>query len=258
MLPSSPSAGFPPDPWRSQTFRCITSSLSRSSTTSFLYLGPISTFALIELIYPYLKAFLRCACSASSPSSERPSPEHPFHLHSRDKSYAMSSQGMTRKRPAPGTSPIVHPQMNAVADYASANPDLQLSNDQFLQQWGQNSSANVINPASFTNPSSFNPPGYAASQDLSGSTATPSNQLTRRQQANQLVTRNRGFESVSTTYPDSNTNAGQGESGAWGESLEELYQRALAAKREAQAKRKQIPPFVQKLSRYVKISKYQS
>ncbi|KAJ5566711.1 uncharacterized protein N7459_010093 [Penicillium hispanicum] len=166
----------------------------------------------------------------------------------------MSSQGMTRKRPAPGTSPAVHPQLGAVPNYPSSNPGSQLSNDQFLQ-WGQNPSANVINPASFTDPSSFNPTGYAAPQDLSGSAATTSNQLTRRQQANQLVTRNRGYEQAPTTYSDPNTNSGQGESGAWGESLEELYQRALAAKKEAQAKRKQIPPFVQKLSSFLDESK---
>jgi heat shock transcription factor, other eukaryote len=33
------------------------------------------------------------------------------------------------------------------------------------------------------------------------------------------------------------------------DSIEALEERALRAKREAQAKRKQIPPFVQKLSR---------
>jgi heat shock transcription factor len=35
------------------------------------------------------------------------------------------------------------------------------------------------------------------------------------------------------------------------DSIEELEKRALAAKRDALAKRKQIPPFVQKLSRCV-------
>jgi heat shock transcription factor len=38
--------------------------------------------------------------------------------------------------------------------------------------------------------------------------------------------------------------------GGWINTDEQLEQRALIAKREAQAKRKQIPPFVQKLSRY--------
>lgn len=38
------------------------------------------------------------------------------------------------------------------------------------------------------------------------------------------------------------------------DSVERLEERAARAKREAQAKRKQIPPFVQKLSRYVDLA----
>ena len=163
-------------------------------------------------------------------------------------SFAMSSQGMTRKRPAPGTSPKLHPQLGPVPNYAPSNSSSQLSNEQFLQ-WGQNPSANVIGPTSFGDVASFNSAGHVVSQDLSGPVTSSSNQLTRRQQANQVATRNRGYDQV-TAILEPNANAGQGESGPWGESLEELYQRALAAKREAQAKRKQIPPFVQKLSRY--------
>lgn len=165
---------------------------------------------------------------------------------------------MTRKRPAPGTAPAAHPQLGTSSNYASSNPGSQLSNDQFLQ-WGQNPSANVINPASFADPSTYNQSGYTAVQDLAAPNATTSNQLTRRQQAsNQLVSRNRGYEQAPTIYPDQNANASPGEpgaSGAWGESLEELYQRALTAKLESQAKRKQIPPFVQKLSSFLDESK---
>ena len=43
-------------------------------------------------------------------------------------------------------------------------------------------------------------------------------------------------------------NVTEGE-GAWGDDIEALEQRAQVAKREAQARRKQIPPFVQKLNR---------
>lgn len=162
----------------------------------------------------------------------------------------MSSQGITRKRPAPGTAPAANSQIGTSSNYVPANPGSQLSNDQFLQ-WGQNPSATVMNPASFADPSTYNQAGYTTAQDLSAPSATASNQLTRRQQAsNQLVSRNRGYEQAPTVYPDPNANAPPGESGAWSESLEELYQRALTAKRESQAKRKQIPPFVQKLSRY--------
>ncbi|KAJ5182417.1 hypothetical protein N7492_000033 [Penicillium capsulatum] len=167
----------------------------------------------------------------------------------------MGSQGMTRKRPAPGSAPAAQTQLGASSNYGQSNPGSQLSNDQFLQ-WGQNPSANVINPASFADPSTFSQAGYPAAADPSAPNATASNQLTRRQQAsNQLVSRNRGYEQAPAIYTDQNVTAGPGESGAWGESLEELYQRALTAKRESQAKRKQIPPFVQKLSSFLDESK---
>ncbi|OOQ88954.1 heat shock transcription factor [Penicillium brasilianum] len=157
----------------------------------------------------------------------------------------MNSQGITRKRPAPGTTPAVQHQLG---NYPNPTPNSQLSNDQFLQ-WGQNPPANVAN-ASFVDPSAYNSAAYASSQDLSGPAASTSNQLTRRPQPNQLVSRNRGYEQAPATYSDNTAGANNGE-GAWGESIEELYNRALAAKREAQAKRKQIPPFVQKLSSFL-------
>lgn len=160
----------------------------------------------------------------------------------------MSSQGITRKRPAPGTAPATHQQMNnMVPNYAPTGS--QLSNEQFLQ-WGQNNTSNSLNTSSYADPLAYNPAGYAASQDLAGP-GSASNQLTRRQQQNQqLVTRNRGYEQPPAPFPDQNATVGPGDAGVWGESLEELYQRAMTAKQDAQAKRKQIPPFVQKLSRY--------
>lgn len=162
----------------------------------------------------------------------------------------MNSQGITRKRPAPGTTPAVHPQIGAVPNFQNPNPNSQLSNDQFLQ-WGQNPPANVVN-TSFVDPSAYNTAAYASTQDLNGPAASTSNQLTRRPPTNQLVSRNRGYEQAPATYAENAAGAGTGE-GVWGESIEELYNRAQTAKREAQAKRKQIPPFVQKLSRYVEI-----
>jgi heat shock transcription factor len=144
----------------------------------------------------------------------------------------------------------VHPQLGAVPNFQTPNPNSQLSNDQFLQ-WGQNPPPNVVN-TSFVDPSAYNTAAYASNQDLTGPAASTSNQLTRRPPPNQLVSRNRGYEQAPATYSDNAAGPGTGE-GVWGESIEELYNRARAAKREAQAKRKQIPPFVQKLSRYVEI-----
>ncbi|KAJ5146554.1 uncharacterized protein N7515_001118 [Penicillium bovifimosum] len=161
----------------------------------------------------------------------------------------MSSQGVTRKRPAPGTVPP--PQMNPVPNFAPAgDPASQLSNDQFLQ-WGQNPPANAVNASAFSD-ASYKSAGFAP--DVSAPAATPSNQLARRQ-ANQVVSRNRGYEHPPASYVENGGNNGSGEGGAWSESLEELYSRALTAKRDAQAKRKQIPPFVQKLSSFLDESK---
>ncbi|KAJ5462547.1 Heat shock factor (HSF)-typeDNA-binding [Penicillium sp. IBT 31633x] len=113
--------------------------------------------------------------------------------------------------------------------------------------------ASVINTPPFSDPS-YNPAAFAPPQDVSAPAATASNQLARRQ-ANQAVSRHRGYEQPPASYVENGGNSGNGESGAWGESLEELYRRALTAKRDAQAKRKQIPPFVQKLSSFLDESK---
>ncbi|PWY88051.1 heat shock transcription factor Hsf1 [Aspergillus sclerotioniger CBS 115572] len=161
----------------------------------------------------------------------------------------MSPQGITRKRPAPGTSPIVHPQLGPLSNYPQ-NPGNQLSNDQFLQ-WGQNSSSNVSSP-SFADTNPYSAAAYTSSPDVPASTVTAPGQLARRQTPTQLVNRGRGYEQ---TPSFSDHGSGNGESGGWGESLEDLYKRAIVAKREAQAKRKQIPPFVQKLSSFLDESK---
>jgi heat shock transcription factor, other eukaryote len=63
---------------------------------------------------------------------------------------------------------------------------------------------------------------------------------------NPLLSR-RGFEPDPSLMDPSN----EAPNGGWGENPAELEQRALAAKTEAQAKRKQIPPFVQKVRRFV-------
>ncbi|KAL4747349.1 hypothetical protein BDW72DRAFT_183004 [Aspergillus terricola var. indicus] len=163
----------------------------------------------------------------------------------------MSSQGITRKRPAPGTSPAIHPQLGQLPNYppTSGSP---LSNDQFLQ-WGQNPSPNTVAPASFPDTNTYNTGALPASaHDISG-VPTANNQVARRTPSNQIVNRSRSYEQAPAPLSDpSNVPS---EPGGWSESLEELYKRALAAKREAQAKRKQIPPFVQKLSSFLDESK---
>ncbi|KAL4961001.1 heat shock factor family protein [Aspergillus stella-maris] len=163
----------------------------------------------------------------------------------------MSPQGINRKRPAPGTSPIPHPQLGQLPNYPpSSGP---LSNDQFLQ-WGQNQSSNTLPASSFPDINTYSPSGaiQPSTHDASG-VPTASNQIARRPPTNQMVNRSRNYESPSASLPEQGN--GPGESGGWSESLDELYKRAMVAKREAQAKRKQIPPFVQKLSSFLDESK---
>lgn len=156
----------------------------------------------------------------------------------------MTAQGgPTRKRPAPGTWPAMHAPIESIPNYTDTTN--QLSDDQFLQ-WGQDTHAAAAVAQPFPiDPSPYATMSYAAAnQDVVVPTNHPSHHQLTRRPVNQLMNRNRSFEnSTVSSVPDS---GGDG----WGESLAELEQRALIAKREAQAKRKQIPPFVQKLRRY--------
>lgn len=147
----------------------------------------------------------------------------------------------SRKRPAPGTSPPVSQPMVSVPGFQNSNT--QLSNDQYLP-WSHDSSAPVA-PYALDASGTYNPGQYQVNQDMSSST-----QLARRPM-NQLVRNNRGYEQPPPPPPAPSLSDPAPSNDAWGEgeSLAELQQRALIAKREAQAKRRQIPPFVQKLSR---------
>ncbi|PGH05704.1 hypothetical protein AJ79_06720 [Helicocarpus griseus UAMH5409] len=154
----------------------------------------------------------------------------------------MTSPGVSRKRPAPGTSPMIRQQI--------APADSQLSNDQFLQ-WGQA-------VPSHHDPSALDgSPQYAAvphSVDVDP-LQQPSNQLTRRP-GNQLVSRARLHDpNLMPLIDQSRLRADGSVDPTMGESTAELEQRALLAKKDAQAKRKQIPPFVQKLSSFLDESK---
>ncbi|KAK2735032.1 stress-responsive transcription factor hsf1 [Myotisia sp. PD_48] len=150
----------------------------------------------------------------------------------------MSSQGLSRKRPAPGTSnTISHPQRQPL-------DNLTMSNDQFLQKWGQNPSTNVNQPAVNTN--------IISAPDRPDA----SNQLTRRI-GNQLISRgNPAAQSLLPLIDQSVARPPEPGSEDVGETDAEMMERALAVKKEAQAKRKQIPPFIQKLSSFLDSSKY--
>jgi len=117
----------------------------------------------------------------------------------------------------------------------------QLSDDQFLQ-WGQTAQS----PGTFPDPtvSSINGTSYQSNN------IQPSTQLTRRP-LNALATRARVDESQNNNqWTEDRGGTPQPGEGPWSYDIEELEQKAQVAKKEAQGKRKQIPPFVQKLNRY--------
>ena len=74
----------------------------------------------------------------------------------------------------------------------------------------------------------------------------PANQLTRRQPNQPIVPVREQAGGVNRQWND----AGGVSQNGWAP-VDDLDQRADAAKRDAESKRKQIPPFIQKLSRYV-------
>lgn len=137
-----------------------------------------------------------------------------------------------------------------------------LTNDQFLR-WGQSPGST---PTAYPDPTTdfsadiygeLNGNGLQPSPDIrTPQQQTVSTELTRRPTVQQLVTR------ASRPYGGGNDPWGEGDVGGaqlgvHGEDgfangvddIEELERLAAIAKRESQAKRKQIPPFVQKLSR---------
>lgn len=153
----------------------------------------------------------------------------------------MTTPGLSRKRPAPGTSPDPYPSPYPTP--SGQGPyngfDTHVSNDQFLQFGYQ---AQVEDPKiSYSNASIVTQPTY------NGELGGASNQLARRP-ANQVISRDRGSGDSRDLQWMEQGNAQRLE-GAWGDNLDELKQRALVAQRESQAKRKQIPPFVQKIAR---------
>lgn len=161
----------------------------------------------------------------------------------------MPSAG-SRKRPAPGASPIVQQQQASTGNNKNESPEM--AADQYLQ-WHQQSMPNSA-------PIYSDPIGNFGSNLYNGMNqgqAVPpatSNQLTRRPMSQHLVPRanyNNSGDDAWPIIPEDGMQPPQDQ--AWLNSNEKLEQKAHIARRDTQAKRKQIPPFVQKLSRYVRL-----
>ncbi|PQE29858.1 heat shock factor protein [Rutstroemia sp. NJR-2017a WRK4] len=166
-----------------------------------------------------------------------------------------------RKRPAPAASPTIQsPQMQQTYNAGS-----QLSNADFLR-WAQNP-----DNQSYTDPSTFNVstafgtnglPQTSTAFDQPITTPSHSTQLARRPHNTnrQLVqSAQRTFDTSGDLWAqfgdEAMMDAQNGQGSGENDDIEALEEKAAIAKREAQAKRKQIPPFVQKLSSFLDESK---
>lgn len=157
-----------------------------------------------------------------------------------------TAQNMSRKRPAPGASPIAYgPQNQQVqSTYAQSGP---LTDDQFFN-WGANG-----DPASYPNQPMYAIPPNSYPPQAGSAPSNQGNQLARRP-VNQVVPRQ--SQANGQWAPDQHTGAAgqqqpqqQEMPTTWSDDINELVAKAQVAKREAQSKRKQIPPFVLKLHR---------
>ncbi|KAI0381564.1 hypothetical protein F5Y04DRAFT_64022 [Hypomontagnella monticulosa] len=146
-----------------------------------------------------------------------------------------------RKRPAPGSVPIQH-QM--------AQP---YNTQEQLMRWNGNNAGGFVDNSS-------NGVGVIPSlAQAQYAPATPSNVLARRGMNNALVATNRAYTpQQSDPWPNFDENLIPTQSNGnidEHDNIELLEEKAQRAKREAQSKRKQIPPFVQKLNSFLEESK---
>ncbi|TQV98035.1 hypothetical protein V2A60_006264 [Cordyceps javanica] len=154
----------------------------------------------------------------------------------------------SRKRAAPGTSPVVPAQQNMQQPFPDADA---------MTRWsGAADTAAFLDSGAYaTNPYAMMPNTGQFQQPVPG----PSTAVARRQMNQTLLPTNpRGAFDAGTDpwvgFPDVEGTLVQqsnGEGNPEEESVEKLEEMAAKAKREAHTKRKQIPPFVQKLSSFL-------
>jgi heat shock transcription factor, other eukaryote len=163
----------------------------------------------------------------------------------------------SRKRRAPGASPQIQQQQQSALQpnvYPPAQEATNMSTDQYLN-WDDAAIMNNV-PSAYSDPSLYDSNMYTTNTNgsipqVSGAnlptdSATYSGQLVKRNTNQQLAARGR------SPWETFNGDSGGGQqAGGWEntDDDEELEQKAMLARKDAQSKRKQIPPFVQKLSR---------
>ncbi|RMZ83909.1 hypothetical protein DV737_g1462, partial [Chaetothyriales sp. CBS 132003] len=160
------------------------------------------------------------------------------------------SSGLSRKRRAPGAAPVGFQQVQQPNNMYGQNIN-QLSDDQFLQ-WSQPAQSTSTNP--YQEASAF-PAGSDADIKYTVNAQNSSAQLSHRS-VSQVVARPRCDGAATTqAWPDAANGVQSQAEGAWADDIQELERKAQIAQRDAQAKRKQIPPFVQKLNSFLENGK---
>lgn len=157
----------------------------------------------------------------------------------------------SRKRAAPGASPAV-PNLAMQNQPFPAAAQQQAANEQQYMRWNQGAGESAVFPDMNFGMAPYGTNGVT-NAPFQQAVPAQSTQLARRPVNQQLVptAARTQFENPNEwglTEELFDPNAQMG-GHAENDSIERLEERAQVAKREAQAKRKQIPPFVQKLNR---------
>ncbi|KFY68514.1 hypothetical protein V498_10620, partial [Pseudogymnoascus sp. VKM F-4517 (FW-2822)] len=161
----------------------------------------------------------------------------------------------SRKRPAPGASPVPNLAMQNQPFPPPPPPQQQEAANEQYMRWNQAATDNAVFPDMNFGMAPYGTNGVS-NAPFQQAVPAQSTQLARRPVNQQLVpTASRTqFDNPNewglTAEDMFDPNAQMG-GHAENDSIERLEERAQVAKREAQAKRKQIPPFVQKLNSFV-------
>ena len=181
-----------------------------------------------------------------------------FHSTSRPHTLLMQTQTQSKKRPAPGSVPITPNITQTLAQSygpsfleTNDNDASAMSDDQFMA-WGTgNPTGNqrLESPAQVLGPTDPFTLDHQSTQLFSNSAQAPG-QLIRRATNNQLTRQMNHYAPLDQDIWNDISNEVP-EAVEFVEDDEELEKRAALAKKDAQSKRppKQIPPFIQKLSR---------
>ncbi|KAI1347222.1 hypothetical protein F5Y01DRAFT_249215 [Xylaria sp. FL0043] len=162
-----------------------------------------------------------------------------------------------RKRAAPGSVPIPQQIPPQIPQQMSQQMSQPYNSPEQMLRWNGNNTGNFADNAS--NP--INPYGIVSPNQgqFTQGAPTASNALARRTGTNALVASNRTFPPQSgehwSGFTDDVLSTQFNGSVDEHDNIELLEEKAQRAKREAQAKRKQIPPFVQKLNSFLEESK---